>query len=78
MVYLGCPGRWGTTASAEDARTFMTAEKLLQEGWVREEPYEIKTTAADMTFLIFSRMCKAGQEFNYRTDKYAPPILLLR
>ncbi|MEP6673214.1 MAG: hypothetical protein ABJF10_28955 [Chthoniobacter sp.] len=78
MVYLGCPARWGTTAPAEDAKTFMNAEKLAQQGWVREEPYEIKTTAADMAFLIFSRRCKAGEEFNYRTDKYAPPILLLK
>jgi len=77
LVYLGCSARWGATAAAEVAKSFMTAEKLEKEGWVREEAYTIKTTARDMSFLIYSRMCKAGEEFSYRTEKYAPPILLM-
>jgi hypothetical protein len=78
MVYMGCSARWGGTAAPEVAKTLVTAEQLEKEGWVREEPYEIATTARDMTFLIFSRSCKAGEEFNYRTEKYAPPILLIK
>jgi hypothetical protein len=78
LVVLGCSARWGSTADPEIAKTFMTEEKLVAEGWVRQKKDQIDTSATDMQFLIFARHCKAGEHFSYRTEKYAAPILLVR
>jgi hypothetical protein len=77
-VYLACMGRWGSTAAPEVAKDFMTQEKLGAAGWVRLGRDELETTASDALWLVFLRRCKAGEEFSYRTDKYASPILLVK
>jgi hypothetical protein len=76
LVYMGCSERWGSTAAAEVAKDFATAETLKKAGWTHVPGVEITTSASDMSWTIFSRQCKAGEEFTYRTEKYAPPILL--
>ena len=77
-VILGCSSRWGTTADPETAKDFATQKTLMEAGWVRQQSDEIETSASDMTFLLFTRECKAGEEFTFRTDKYAPPILVFK
>lgn len=77
-VVLGCSSRWGSTAEPDVAKDFTTAEKLLASGWVRQVRDEVETSSYDMQFLIFTRQCKAGEEFTLRTDKYAPPILIFK
>ena len=78
VVYLGCSARWGTTADPDVARDFETAKTLTAKGWVRKDRFDVDTTAHDMQFEIFERPCKAGETFTIRTDKYAPPILLVK
>jgi hypothetical protein len=77
-VVLGCSSRWGTTAEPEVAKDFTTAQMLIDAGWVRHPRDEIETSSSDMQFLLFTRECKAGEEFTLRTDKYAPPILIFK
>lgn len=78
VVAMGCSARWGSTADPASAKDFYTEQKLTEAGWVRQKQDQLATTASDMQFLIFARHCKAGEEFAYRTEKYAPPILLMR
>jgi len=76
LVYMACTSRWGTTADPDVQKTLVTQSKLQKDGWKREQRGEFPTT--DVTWLVFSRQCKAGEQFSYRTDKYAPPILLVK
>ena len=78
LVYMGCTTRWGSTATTTAAKEFATALTLKKAGWTHVPGQEITTTANDMSWTIFSRQCKAGEEFTYRTEKYAPPILLVK
>ena len=78
LVYMGCSERWGSTAAPNVAKDFATAETLKKAGWTHVPGVEITTTSGDMSWTIFSRQCKAGEEFAYRTEKYAPPILLVK
>ncbi len=77
-VVLGCTSRWGSTADPAVAKDFVTAQKLIDSGWVRQVRDEIETSSSDLQYLLFTRECKAGEEFALRTDKYAPPILLFK
>ena len=47
----------------------VSAEELVRQGW-KQLPYQ----AADKVF--FTRACKAGETFTYRTQKYHPPLLI--
>jgi hypothetical protein len=78
LVYMACSERWGSTAAPDMAKDFATAETLKEAGWTHVPGVEITTTSGDMSWTIFSRPCKAGEEFTYRTEKYAPPILLVK
>ncbi|HEV7401784.1 MAG TPA: hypothetical protein VGO11_02615 [Chthoniobacteraceae bacterium] len=77
-VVLGCSSRWGSTAEPDVAKDLTTAKKLIDAGWVRQVRDEVETSSYDMQFLIFTRDCKAGEEFTFRTEKYAPPILIFK
>ena len=78
VVYMGCSARWGSTATPEVAKDFDTADSLTAKGWAHKDPADVETTASDMQYVIFERSCKAGEIFSFRTDKYAPPILLVK
>lgn len=78
LVYMACTSRWGSTADPVMRRELKTEKDLQAEGWARVRRGTILTGDSAGEFLVFSRMCNAGESFTYRTEKYAAPILLLK
>jgi len=78
LVYLGCTSRWDAATAKNAGKEFVTEADLLKEGWVREGHSEIQTSSSKVRYLFYSRQCTTGEEFSYRTEKYAPPILLFK
>lgn len=78
LVYMACTSRWGSTADPVMQRELKAEKDLLSEGWTRLRRGDIDTGDNRVSFLVFSRMCKAGEQFTYRTEKYAAPILLVK
>ncbi len=72
VVYLACTTRMFRNAS--DGAT--TEGQLLTNGW-QNEPAEL-TSSDNLGWWIYSRNCKAGEEFNLRTEKYREPVLLVK
>ena len=79
LVYLACTSRWGGGGSGGDWRSeLVTQAQLEAQGWhVVDSARELKTTEEDHTWLAFSRQCKAGESFKYRTEKYLSPIVII-
>ena len=80
-VYLACTGRWiqpWLKESESWSEPAISEEKLWKDGWTPVRSAQLPTTAEDTTWRVFSRPCKAGEHFAYRTEKYASPILLLK
>ncbi|MEQ1862542.1 MAG: hypothetical protein ABMA13_21695 [Chthoniobacteraceae bacterium] len=78
LVYMACTARWGSAADPVTRRELKTEKDLLAEGWTRIRRGDIDTGDGNISFVVFSRMCTAGEQFTYRTDKNAAPILLLK
>lgn len=77
-VILACTSRFGGGGNGRDwKKELVTQAQLEQDGWKPIQfPQELKQ-ATDYVWLVFSRGCKAGEELQYRTEKYVSPILLI-
>jgi len=80
LVYLACTSRFGTPKNGSgDWKSELISEKQLHEqGWHQLRAVELKTGANDYVWWVYSRTCKAGEAFSYRTEKFVAPILLVK
>jgi hypothetical protein len=76
MVYLACTKGWGASGPTDWQSEVTTEEQLRKKGWNRERG-ELKDEEAH-GWWVFSRNCKAGEDFTFRTAKYRSPILLVK
>ncbi len=73
LVYMACTSRF-----AEPTGDIVDEKLLQRKGWKRLGKTALKATNEDSEWLVFSRECRAGEEFSVRTEKYAAPILLVK
>ncbi len=80
LVQMACTSRFGGGGNSGGGwkDEVISEQKLQQKGWHRERKLELKTSEQDHVWWIYSRTCTAGEEFNYRTEKYRSPILLVK
>ena len=80
LLYMACTNRFGGGGNAGGnwKNEIITEEQLHKKGWHRERRLELKATDAALVWWVYSRTCKAGEEFTYRTEKYKSPILLVK
>jgi hypothetical protein len=78
LVYMACTSRFGGGGSGGAGSEGITEEQLRRKGWHKERNTELKFTDTTYLWWVFTRQCKAGEEFTYRTEKYAAPILLVK
>jgi hypothetical protein len=73
LVYLAT-----TPNFINDPKAGAIDEKGLQRAGWKKLPRTGLDAKQGFLWLVFSRECKAGESFAYRTEKYAAPILLLK
>lgn len=76
MIYLACTSRWSGGYSEPAQVDFTTEAELKADGW-KKEAKVLKAEKQDYSWIIFSRQCKSGETFNYRTDMYNAPIVIV-
>lgn len=78
-VFVAVTSRWGGGGGSGDWSDEVTTEsEFLAQGWkkvIRAEESE-GDARHDHNWVIYERMCQAGESYRLRTEKYCAPILL--
>ena len=53
-------------------------KQLREKGWQKQQGVELDDNEPSYVWWVYSRQCKAGETFSYRTEKYVAPILLVK
>jgi hypothetical protein len=83
-LIMACTRRWGGGGNASGGwkNQLTTRDQLLAQGW---KPLQAQLVSHlrnhheenGMPWELFERFCKEGETFEYRTEKYAAPILII-
>jgi hypothetical protein len=77
IVDLACTTGWATPTATGWPSEVITEAQLRRNGW-HKEPGELKDEETNHGWWVFTRNCKAGEEFSIRNAKYRSPILLVK
>lgn len=78
IVYMACTDRWADSGSgADQIGDLITQAGLEKQGWRLEKNSTASASRSGHTWVVFSRVCKAGETFAIRTEKYAAPFLII-
>ncbi len=79
VIYMACTTRWGRGGSGgEWMEELITRPQLEAQGWREVDTGGgLKSNEKDVQWTVFSRVCKAGEQFQYRTEKYIGPIVIV-
>jgi hypothetical protein len=72
LVYLACRS-W-----MPGGKDNLSEEQLRQKGWHKQKDAEIIDDDGNHHWWVYSRTCRRGEKFSYRTEKYSAPILLVK
>lgn len=79
VVYVAFTSRWKLKDSEEAREGFVSRREMIRDGW---KPLvkggELVSDEVNYVWNVFVRECKAGEKFTLRTEKYCPPIVLIR
>ena len=80
LVHMACTSRFGGGGNSGGGwKSEVTSEEQLEKnGWKRERGIELKDAQKDHVWWTFTRTCKSGEEFTFRTEKYISPMLLMK
>ena len=83
VVYMACTSRFRNAGLSGGAweKEVISEEELLKAGWKKHRALELKDSDEEKghhVWWVFSRECKAGESFSYRTEKYITPVLLAK
>jgi hypothetical protein len=75
-VNLCVPEKWWNPRPSDAGKDHRTEAKLVNEGWVRKRGDELGVDSEK--WVVFSRQCRAGEQFSISTAKYSSPILIYK
>jgi hypothetical protein len=75
-VNLAVPRKWWNPGPGGAPPEFRTEAQLISEGWNRRGGDEFYI--GDDMWVVFSRLCKAGEQFSIATDRLESPILIYK
>jgi hypothetical protein len=79
LVYMACTDRFSPGNSKDEwKKEVITEAGLHTKGWHRERGFDLKASNDNGFWWVYSRACKAGEAFTYRTEHYRSPILLVK
>ena len=83
VVYMACTSRFRNAGLSGGAweKEVISEEELLKAGWKKHRDLILKDSDEEKghhVWWVFSRECKAGETFSYRTEKYFTPVLLAK
>jgi hypothetical protein len=83
VVYMACTSRFRNAGLSGGAweKEVISEEELVKAGWKKYRALELKDSDEEKghhVWWVFSRECKAGESFSYRTEKYLTPILIAK
>ncbi len=83
VVYMACTSRFrnGGLSGGAWEKEVISEEELLKAGWKKHRALELKDSdeaKGHHVWWVYSRECKAGESFSYRTEKYITPVLLAK
>ncbi|MDB6117201.1 MAG: hypothetical protein JWO08_982, partial [Verrucomicrobiaceae bacterium] len=79
VIYMACTTRWGAGGSGGEWKNeLITRPQLEAQGWREVDAGGgLKSNEKDHQWVVFSRASKAGELFQYRTEKYLSPIVII-
>ena len=76
-VYMAITERSRNSRPSGDLQDLTPVSKIQADGWVHQ-PRLGALNGANHRWILFQRMCKAGEEFSYRTERYTAPMIITK
>ncbi len=78
-VYMAVTSRWMLEDNEKSREGLISRRVMVREGWKPLDKTGILVSdEVGYEWNVFVRACKAGEKISLRTDKYCPPVLLLK
>lgn len=75
-VMMAVTERWkGGGKDGDWQKECIDKDGLLKDGW-HQHPTWLLVDSTGLKFLVFTRACKKGEKFTYRTEKYIAPMVI--
>jgi len=77
LVYLAIYSRIQDEDS-DKKDDILSRRDIERQGWKAVKGKNLLSTEGEPNWLVFAKVCKAGESFTLRTDKYCAPIVLIK
>lgn len=77
LVYLAIYSRI-QDEDADKNDNMLSRRDIERQGWKEMKGENLLSTEDNPKWLVFAKVCKAGESFTLRTDKYCAPIVLIK